>query len=270
MRKEINFEYQKSDKKYLDNKLKGLFSLFKIQINTAFSIAKGYLGNIPLYIELKAHEEQTGKLTLIFKTDSNKTLEIGINESKISVKDHEIEDIYEYILGDKIECRLISTTFKDKEKTICEKEDNHRIIISITVGSKAFCINTDLDFTSYFDSAFFSSINENSTIFDLRKLYLKSIFPLQGGFSRKEATTMEVVTFITGSVIISDRLKLKDGFVVEYSLNSYKDGMIVEASGTIPINPEYKIYNYNGHVAINPIIEDLRQKTDELNGIIRL
>lgn len=267
MKKEIDFVYQKLEGVFFDGTIKDKINENKEYLYIAASIAKVYLNSPYLYLT-ECNKEENGSLSLKFKGQNHKLVEIKINDKNIFIKTDDIDVAYTYELRDKIECRLIYNVTKDKEKTLIEEENNHRLKMSIYIGNKVFEIDIDLDFTHYFGMPFFKSLTEESTIFDLRKFYLENFFPMQTAFSKKEPTYLREITDDKGRKVKST-LTLSEGFIRNYSISKFKEGVIVTATGEDIKNPTYEVSNYNREVKINEIIDELDAKISDLSGIIR-
>ena len=141
---------------------------------------------------------------------------------------------------------------KEKDRTITQILDAHQIKIEIEIENRIYSFIIPYDIDYYLDPHCFNTINKNTTIIDLKRLYMRRFFENQNVYEKQCLTHISVKEITEeNKIILVDELIIKEGFVERYTLSSISNNLIIRISGVPNGTNEIHILNYRTETNID-------------------
>ena len=141
--------------------------------------------------------------------------------------------------------RLLPYLMEDDEfkKAVIEKINSHNLTIDIYFKDKKFHFFVPYDIDYYLNAYYFSIIRENTSIIEMKNLYLERFFHTQSEYEKKLETVLSIYEIKNGEEVLLDELSLVNGFVTKYLLSTKKEDILLSIKGGIDSEEEITIRN---------------------------
>ena len=171
----------------------------------------------------------------IFLTLFSDDFVIEIDDEKYHFKlDWDINFLY---------ARLVKYRKQIDKKAVIEKINSHNLTIDIYIKDKKFHFFVPYDIDYYLNAYYFSIIRENTSIIEMKNLYLERFFHTQSEYEKKLETVLSIYEIKNGEEVLLDELSLVNGFVTKYLLSTKKEDILLSIKGGIDSEEEITIRN---------------------------
>ena len=268
MKKDYTFKNRKTFPFIYNSKIEDIVTNYKDTLLTMSNMIINILGTDMFYLDSNEENERENIYSLK-ATFMNKRviLDLGLNSVILKVDNQEYE--FQIFLDQyKSYAILKRFTITQKDRQVTQKIDSHMLYIEISFEN--FTFNLEIPYTTeyYLDLNFLNSINENSTIVQLKKLYMAYFYPRQTEFERNLTTSLSKKPTQGEKSVELDHLSITNGFVTRYLLSTIANELILSIEGSPEKNARtIKISNYQlpNEVDITGEVEKLYKLSRMLN-----
>lgn len=250
MRKDYAFKSQEFLPFIYSSEINEIIRNYQNMLKIASQFILPFLGSKNCYLELLS--EKTDEIE--FKaTANNKNLILVISNERLIIKNENQEYTFFTDWTDRqYFARLEKYKTKEKDRVITQILDAHQVKIEIRVENRIYSFIIPYDIDYYLDPHFFNTITKNTTIIDLKRLYMKRFFENQNVYEKQCLTHISVKEITEGNTpILVDELIIREGFVERYMLSSISDNLIIRISGVPNGTNEIQILNYRTETDID-------------------
>ena len=178
-------------------------------------------------------------------SNRNTNLNLSITKDKIEIKHQNEEYILSLSKDDaKTYIQIKEYCIFDNQQKIRQKITSQYYCLEIQTNEKIYSLNIPYETQQFLNTHLFANIDKNSNIVDLRKLYRSYFYHLQSAFELQLDTELSIYLVHNDQKVLIDSLILKNGFIKEYMLGSYNDGMIIKLIGKVNGECKLLIDNY--------------------------
>lgn len=166
---------------------------------------------------------------------------------------------------------LTEMTEKLEDRVISRKYADNQMKLSTLIGGKSLEITTTDDRSDIVDNSIFRDFRSDSTINDLKNIYLKNIFPFQSKIERNNPTliTISVRKDNNDALDLRDFLFIKDGLIEEFVLSEeWGETVVSLVKSGFNNDTDIRISGYNiiTPAPLEKIIESLYDKAVKLTS----
>lgn len=240
-----NYSFDKiSDFPYIyDSALKEYVEAYRKNFQIVSPFLELFLSK-PYYLQLAHNDTSSGtKVSWLDKIDTSFSLEFQISDKAKNLTMIIQEDqVIVRFSNQEFVLRLESDEFKSyiqvieytnflEDKKVTQRISTHQLAIEIATGNKVFLMHIPYDIYNYLDVRLFDFVIPSTSIVDLRRMYRNYFYPLQSMFESHLDSVLEIYEVDHEDKILLDSLTLKDGFVENYVLSTYKNGFLIRLMG---------------------------------------
>lgn len=268
MKKDYTFKNRKALPFIYNSKIEDIVANYKDTLLTMSNIIINILGTNLFYLD--SNEENENNNVYSLKASSmNKSVILDLRLDSVILKVDNKEYEFQIFLDQyKSYAILKSFTMTKKDRQVTQKIDSHMLYIEISFEKFAFSLEIPYTTDYYLDLNFLNSIKENSSIIELKKIYMAYFYPKQSEFEKRLATSLSKKTIQGEKSVVLDHLSITNGFVTNYLLSTIASDLILSIEG-IPEKSDrtIKISNYNlpNEVDITREVEKLYILSRKLN-----
>lgn len=266
MRRDYTFNTQDFLSFIYDSKISHIVKNHENTLKIASKFILSFLSSRNFYLELL--NEQLGKIELKASANGKDLFFTLLNEQIVI----EYENKQYTFLTDWTDLqyfvKLEMYKVKEKDKTITQSIDAHQIKIEIQVEKRIYSFIIPYDIDYYLDIHSFNMITKDTTILDLKRIYMNRFFKNQSAYEHQCLTYVSIKEITEqGNIILLDELTIKEGFVLKYVLSSINHDVIIRING-IPNEPnEIQILNYQmqSEIDFKNEIKNLYERSRRIN-----
>ena len=250
MRKDYTFKSQDFLPFIYNSEINEIIRNYQNMLKIASQFILSFLGSKNYYLELLS--EKTGEIEFRATANSKNLILIILNERLIIKNENQENTFFTDWTDRQYFARLEKYKIKEKDRTITQILDAHQIKIEIEIENRIYSFIIPYDIDYYLDPHCFNTINKNTTIIDLKRLYMRRFFENQNVYEKQCLTHISVKEITEeNKIILVDELIIKEGFVERYTLSSISNNLIIRISGVPNGTNEIHILNYRTETNID-------------------
>ncbi len=168
--------------------------------------------------------------------------------------------------------KLLSLTFWDGDKSLIQRINSQKVYLDLIIKDKIYSLEIPYHTYYYYEADVLASINEASSILDIKRVYMEKFYDKQTDFE-KSCNSLLMISTVNedGKKIVLDKLVIQDGFVQSYKLSVMKQGLLISLNGAMGQPEEVTVENYQIKTGIdlNVEAEKLYKRSRTLNFFIK-
>ena len=253
-----------------DSGIDGLIKSYQTTLLAASHFILAFLQVPQFYLQFIREESNDLDQKLIFQAKANnKTLNLTILGDNIIIDYEQESDVFKVSWDTSYTyAKLISYTRKQNGKIITQRLDSSILYVDIILSNKKYSLIIPYNINYYLSNQQFDSINEHTTIIDLKRLYSDLFLAYQTDYEKSLFSTLSIfIRKDNGSELLLDKLYLKEGYTEKYFLSSLKGDVQVSIEGYPNLPGKITITNYQKQHDLNlsETIEKIYQRSRMIN-----
>lgn len=268
MKRDYIFEKSNILPFFYDSKIDLIVKLNKSSLLTASNFILDLLESKSFYLQLLEYENRktTTKITFLAQ-NKDKKLKFSLEGDILTINWQNNTFVYKLdFIVNKLYAKLISYETRYPNKTIKQSIQMHVLILEVILNDKKYLLNLPFDVSYFIDSSYFRLINQDTDIFDLKKIYKDYFYLNQTEYEKSIASSVAIFKIVKGNEIPLDELFLIQGQIEKYLLTTEIKGVRITLSGTKKEDDTITIHNYHTpkNIGLEEAIIALYQKKEQL------